>query len=322
MTEPPPDPKKSTGLIHVENNVDISEFGKETDKSLADIMRAALYPGAGEFGLLLKDTIGLVGDRVRLKRQQNVALAMDQTRQKLEAHQVEMKDITPPDEEELHMVIEGMSLAKTDELRNMWAGMLAKALDPASDVTIERPFVTTLESLSAQDVKIVDLLAMIDRSFTVLKFQQEGFTPKDQANLTDIEIEEAQAVGARNLQRRSDVVVSIFEKADSYGLSGTLVEGWTGNLFRLGVVELAIEKAGFRSLNGLAGMHKQFPDKALKTLEVYLEEDVKRRHLQETEPDFLVRRSRMSGPEMDKSVTFTSFGRRFAHACGLFDDPQ
>lgn len=320
MTETPSDPKKSTGLIHVENNVEVTtEFGKETDKSLADIMRAALYPGAEQFGLLLADTIGLAGDRIRQKRQQNVTLGMSETRQKLEAQQVEMKDITPPDEEELHMVIEGMSLAKTDELRNMWAGMLAKALDPASDTTIERPFVTTLESLSAQDVKVVDLMALIDRSFENLKFRQERVNHKDWANPTESEMEEAKAVGARNLQRRADVVAAIFEKSDSYGLSGTLAEGWTANLLRLGVVELAIEKADFQNPNGLAGMHKQFPDKAFKALESYLEEDVKRRHLQETEPDFLVRRPKMSGPAMDRSVTFTSFGRRFAHACGLFD---
>lgn len=322
MTETPSDPKKSTGLIHVENTVNIGEFGKETDKSLGDILRAALYPGAEELGLLIKDTIGLAGDRIRQKRQQNLVLGMGQTRQKLEAHQVEMKDITPPDEEELHMVIEGMSLAKTDELRNMWAGMLAKALDPASDITIERPFVTTLESLSGQDVKIVDLLAMIDRSFTGLKFRQEHFESTDYKNMTDAEREKMHTVSDRNSARHDEVVDFIIERAQEFGIHDTLKEGWADNLIRLGVVELHIERRGHEDFSGLSSLSRVDPERAMQAVGEVLSNMQKLDQLKEVKPDYLIRKTGMISSAIQSSVIFTSFGRRFAHACGLFDAPQ
>lgn len=323
MTETPSDPKKNTGLIHVENTVEITgDFGKETDKSLADILRAALHPGAVEFGLLLKNTIGLAGDRVRQKRQQNLALTMDQTRQKLEAHQVEMKDITPPDEEELHMVIEGMSLAKTDELRNMWAGMLAKALDPATETTIERPFVTTLEALSAQDVKIVDLLAMIDRTFENLRHRQEHFDPKDYRNLTDAEREESEAVNDRNSARHDEVVDLIIERAEEFGIHDTLIEGWADNLMRLGIVELHIERRGHEDFSGLSSLSRVDPERAMEAVGEVLANMRKLDQLKEVKPDYLIRKTGMISSAIQSSVIFTSFGRRFAYACGLFDDPQ
>lgn len=310
MTETQSDPKKSTSLVNVENTVNIGEFGKETDKSLADILRAALHPGAVEFGLLLKDTIGLVGDRVRKKRQQNLALTMDQTRQKLEAHQVEMKDITPPDEEELHMVIEGMSLAKTHELRNMWAGMLAKALDPATETTIERPFVTTLEALSAQDVKIVDMIATIERS------------SEDFKNLTEAEREKSEAINARNSTRRDEVVGAIFEKAESFGVLGNLENGWSENLFRLGLVELHIKSHGLDDLRGLSSLGRVDVEQALHAVSEILSNMRKLDELKITRPDYFIRNVRFAGALIEQSVIFTSFGRRFADACGLFDYPQ
>lgn len=322
MTETPSDPKKSTGLVNVENTVNIGEFGKETDKSLADILRAALYPGAEEFGLLLKDTIGLAGDRIRQKRQQNVALGMSETRQKLDAHQVEMKDITPPDEEELHMVIEGMSLAKTDELRNMWAGMLAKALDPASDITIERPFVTTLESLSDQDVKVIHMIAVIERSFDDLRISQEQFKPNDSKNLTDDEHEESLAVNIRNRDRHDATVAALFEKAESYGIAGSLGKVWSENLFRLGLVELHIEIRGRNDLSGLSNLHRADPQRAVQALGEVFTNMKKLEELKELRPNYFIRKGRFTGAPLEQSVIFTPFGRRFAHACGLFDAPQ
>lgn len=159
-------------------------IGKEIDRSLAEIITSLLKPGATEVGNLLGDTIGLAADRMRWKRQLNAHIGLGEVRKKLEAANVDMKDITPPKEEELHLLISGLSLSDDENVRDMWAGLFAKALEPNSQVSAERPFISVLQSLSPMDAKVIDFLAFAARTDEDLQRNAKKIIPKDFAKVT------------------------------------------------------------------------------------------------------------------------------------------
>jgi len=151
--------------------------GKEIDAALGDVVRGLLRRPAEAVGDLVADGIGILGDRVRRKRELNAKLGMEEVRAKLDAADVDMKDITPPMEEELHLLMNGLSLADDENVRDMWAGLFASALKPDAETEAERPYISILESLSPMDAKIIDLLAFIQRTDADLRANAERFVP-------------------------------------------------------------------------------------------------------------------------------------------------
>lgn len=113
----------------------IVSIGKEIDAALGDIVRALFKRPSEEVGNLVANGIGILGDRVKKKREINARLGMEEVRKRLEGGGVDMKDITPPKEEELHLLMNGMSLSDDEYVREMWAGLFAKALEPNSGVS-------------------------------------------------------------------------------------------------------------------------------------------------------------------------------------------
>lgn len=152
--------------------------GKEIDAAIGDLMRGLLKKPFEAVGDLFADGIGILGDRVKQKRELNARLGMEEVRNRLDADGVDMKDITPPKEEELHLLMNGISLADDESVRDMWAGLFAKALEPNSETTAERPFISVLESLSPLDAKVIDLLAFIQRTDTELRAKKNALHPK------------------------------------------------------------------------------------------------------------------------------------------------
>ena len=142
----------SDGSDGPKTSIDAS-VGKETDAALGDVIRGLLQKPSEAVGDLVADGIGILGDWVRRKRELNAKLGMEEVRRRLDADGVDMKDITPPKEEELHLLMNGMSLADDQNVRDMWAGLFAKALEPNSETVAERPFISVLDSLSPLDAK-------------------------------------------------------------------------------------------------------------------------------------------------------------------------
>jgi hypothetical protein len=118
----------SDGSDGPKTSIDVS-VGKEIDAALGDVIRGLLQKPSEAVGDLVADGIGILGDRVRRKRELNAKLGMEEVRKRLDADGVDMKDITPPKEEELHLLMNGMSLADDESIRDLWRVFLRRHLN-------------------------------------------------------------------------------------------------------------------------------------------------------------------------------------------------
>ena len=179
-------------------------LGKETDAALGDALRQLLLKPTKEAGDLISDSIGLFGDKIKRKRMLNARLGLEGVRKTLEASNVDMKNITPPAEEELHLLLEGMSLSGDKSVREMWSGLFAKALEPGSGVKAERQFMIVLQSLSPMDAKIIDFLGFLDKVDRDLRHfanQSRASTPKDLVNMSSEEKETLKEIQNANIKQ-------------------------------------------------------------------------------------------------------------------------
>lgn len=286
-------------------------IGKEIDAALGDVIRGLLKKPAEEAGNLIADSIGILGDRVRRKRENNVQLGMEEVRKKLEADGVEMKDITPPEEEELHLLINGMSLAGDETVRDMWTGLFAKALDPNSGVTADRSFLSVLDSLSPTDAKIIHFLAHATQQLEELSRSETWGGPI----FLDQETPELKA----ELECRSEVVAEIESMARSYGLAPPKGKNWSDNLMRQGIIEIPPESQGYWGGAEIKELDEEEIYKAFKELTDKIRELQQATENRSTKPEALyyVVNYAVIGADFNFRVQLSSFGRGLAEACGL-----
>lgn len=304
-----------------EDNKDRSGFsmhvsiGKEIDAALGDAIRGLFKRPAEEAGNLLADGIGILADRVRRKREINLQLGTEEVRKKLETSKVDVNDISSPKEEELHLLLTGLSLTDDENVRDMWAGLFAKALDPNSGVSAERPFISVLQSLSPMDVKVIYFLAFILKTEKEMMQSFGRFMPKNYAKVTAEEQEKMTSVNETNLEIRKKTILAIKNKADEYGLKPIVVTGWSENLLRQGVIErppLNQRNTGRLRIDSFdeRGLLHAFDELNKK---VATAEEIAKYN--SSAPKNLMRSNNMSGIQLE--VQLSSFGKRLAEACGL-----
>jgi hypothetical protein len=286
-----------------------SHVGKEIDRSLAEIVSALLKPAATELGHLIGDSIGIYRDRISQKRSANVQSGFEEVRKKLDAADVDMKDITPPKEEELHLLITGLSLSDDQTVRKLWAGLFANALDPKSDATAERPFLSVLATLSPLDAKVIDFLAFVAKTDAELRARALQFKPKDYRSITPEEKAEVERVQKANMTLQSEALKAIESKAKEYTLDKLDGQDWASNLFRQGVLEgVGVRRSSpgipsLRSLEERDGLIKAF-ENVNRRLEVVA---------RQTRPPAAL----FASSPLQIGAQFTEFGTRLARACGL-----
>lgn len=297
-------------------SIDVS-VGKEIDAALGDVVRGLLRKPAEAVGDLVADGIGILGDRVRRKRELNAKLGMEEVRAKLDAADVDLKDITPPKEEELHLLMNGLSLADDENVRGMWAGLFARALKPDAETEAERQYISILESLSPMDAKIIDLLAFIQRSDAEVGENFEQFTPKSLMSFTPEEEDQAKKIRMKNAELQKRAVAAIQKKSEEYGLAEKGSPSWADNLMRQGV----IERTPVQQLKNLSSFGPRIRDErdvaqALEEFHESLRETQEIAKRQASPPEQLFS-PHAFGPQLNLEVQFTAFGTRFAEACGL-----
>lgn len=292
------------------------EIGKEIDKALADAVRGLFVKPMQAVGDLTSDAIGIFGDRIKRKREINAQIGIEEVRKKLEAANVEMKDITPPAEEELHLLVTGLSLTDDANLRDLWAGLFAKALDPSSPVTAERPFLSVLQSLSPADAKVIEFLTFISRTEAELRRSAKTFRP---ANISEISAEEEstmKGIMQMNLECRRAAIKSIEDKAKEYGFDNPPDSSWAENLFRQGVVERTPSQQPLISPPRI----QRTNERAIPELANYIEKQISLMNESNKRtaapPEKFFSRGGF-GPQLNLEIQLSSFGRRFAKACGL-----
>ena len=112
-------------------------------------------------GTVPEDLIGLaIGDRLRIKRFENATQIMRETKARLDTRKVECREeintklIAP--------LLEAVSEESDETLQDMWAQMLANAMDPRSDVSLQRVLIDTLRRFEPIDAVVLDYYATAD----------------------------------------------------------------------------------------------------------------------------------------------------------------
>lgn len=306
----------SDGSGGPKNSLSVS-IGKELDAALGDMIRGLTKRPSEAIGDFLADGIGIVGDRIKRKRELNAKLGMEEVQRILDTNGVSMKDITPPKEEELHLLLNGISLADDNNVRNMWAGLFAKALEPSSEIIAERPFISLLESLSSLDAKVIDLLAFIERTNAELKTRVSHFAPKDLRKITLEEKERARITQIENAELQKKAVSSILQKATDYGLSENIAPNWADNLLRQGIIEVP-PVVQYERISAWEATIRDDRDlsRAVVELQKALREVQEISKRESTPPKQLFTQDIFT-PQLKLEAQFTTFGLRFASACGL-----
>jgi hypothetical protein len=291
-------------------------LGKEIDRSIGEVLKALLLPPATELGGLLGDAVGLMGDRIKRKRSLNLQAGLGDVRTRLEIDHVNIANVTPPKEEELHLLLNGMSLSDDGDVRRLWVGLFAKAIEPDSGISAERPFIQILENLTPLDAKIIDFLALAHREDETLKDRRLQMLRPNVRTKVPPEEQETHAQARKSaIDDMRDTIERIEVKAKEYGLDA-LSSGWADNLARLGVIERTPQKPphisnpSFRKIDerALVGI-VDFLQKQIATVDQAVVRNA-------TKPKALYSRER-SGFQIILEMNLTSFGNRFVKACGL-----
>lgn len=277
--------------------------GKEIERVIADILSAALVPASTEFGNLLGDAIGLLSDKVRRKRELNARLGLAAVQSKLLERQIGAGNISAIKEEDAALLIFGMSNTDDLNIRDLWAGLFAQSLDPASEIRPERPFISVLQSLSPMDAKIIDFLAFATKAESALREQAQLASQTPESLIENV------------ATLRESTIAEIKQKAAEYGIDKA-PDGLADNLIRQSIIELdrplrrrimtsrPVPRYGEELNDVIANIIRQID---------YLSQEV----LTEDHPKKVILDTDASLSMPIVNVRFTSFGERFVKACGL-----
>lgn len=294
--------------------------GKGVDAALGDVVRGLLKKPAEEAGNLLADGIGILGDRVRRKRLHNTQRGLEETRTMLEAKDVELKNITPPFEEELHVVLEGMSLSGDDHVRKLWSGLLASALTPESYQRIDRPITSAIAALTPADAKVIEFAAFVTKENRAIQRDAElsaGVEGKSLKTFGDWDrVEKARAAMGERLVAFIERVIQMEKDFDLQTVTAS--PDWSDNLERLGVIKAKPES--YNTATSPPSIHTDADGRDVKVILDYVErriEEAEGLALEGIEIGFLYRVDQQK-KRVELGVGFTRFGEKLCKACGLF----
>lgn len=153
---------------------------KEQAELLTEIVKA--FSGVGSFfknalGSVPSDLVGYFGgDWLRLRRIESIAKMMERTHEVLQARGVEY---TEPVSLTLALpILRGAADESREELRDLWARLLAAALDPARTGSVRQGFAEAISKMDAIDALVLTSLKeeVVKREGRAGKAQQLGIS--------------------------------------------------------------------------------------------------------------------------------------------------
>ncbi|HHV70498.1 MAG TPA: hypothetical protein GXX48_23155 [Ochrobactrum intermedium] len=293
-----------------DKSVRVLEIGKEIDRTIAEVVGELLKPSARELGSLFGDSIGLLSDRIRVKRQINTERALEVARRQLDEKGVGLDEIAAPPGEDIHLMLNGMSLNDDTQINDLWAGLFAQALDPKSVTTERRAYIRALETFSALDARIVDFIAYFEKQKSMLSQKIRKFNPKDWSNITPEESNLIENNRIHNDALLSHMAKALQSKAGEFGLL-SLPIGWSDNLVRQSIIEPNLQTT---SMTSLFRPNVRDIDDLVKTIGKIaqkIDEGDRIRKVEVSPPDSIFFH------ESALVYKFTKFGTRFANECGI-----
>jgi hypothetical protein len=135
-----------------------AKLGQELVKAVRD--------GAGYFTSILgdipQDLIGyLVGDRLKAKRIERIALLWQKTRARLRDRAVEPE---PPSLKYAIPILEAAADDENEELQDLWSRLLAAAMDPNRRDAMRQSFIAVVKQMDPMDVLVLKEIHEIGRA--------------------------------------------------------------------------------------------------------------------------------------------------------------
>ncbi len=131
----------------------VQEVAKTTGKALDAAQSGGAYL-ARMLGTVPEDVVGLLGgDLLRQYRIRNWHRISEKTFDKLDQRGVEQ--LQPLNAKVIVPLLEATSNEGNETLQDMWAELLANAMDPDHDVSLQRVYIDTLKQFEPIDVRIL-----------------------------------------------------------------------------------------------------------------------------------------------------------------------
>jgi Abortive infection alpha len=137
--------------------IPISDEQAKLGKEIVEAIRG-LFGGLTDiFGDLPKDLVGLIaGDRVKVRRAEQLAILSAKTKKRLQD-----RGITEPDPPSLKLALPILAAAgdeSQEELQDLWAGLLAAAMDPKRQGLVRQTLISTVKEMDAFDALVFDVI--------------------------------------------------------------------------------------------------------------------------------------------------------------------
>lgn len=185
-----------------------AQFGTQGIKTTEKILGFA----AKVFKEPAEQTAGIINDRLKLFRWQRQIRYVDRVNQILAERGIKDTVAVPP--KFALPILEGASLEDEDELQDLWARLIATALDPRAEVSMRMAFIEIIKSLNATDIKILKFFYDVIQSDTRVKREI----------ILDYRLNKQQICDALNLDSHT-YEVSIFNLFRAQCLAPALIPG-------------------------------------------------------------------------------------------------
>jgi hypothetical protein len=133
-----------------------------------DLMRRAGTFLNGVFGPASQEFGHLLGDQMKYWRFKNAVSILEKAQVLIEERGLQPTQVKALGFGDGLRLLEAASLEEDESVQDMWARLMANAVDPGSATRPEKMYVDILKSLSNREVVFLDLLAHIDRELTPL----------------------------------------------------------------------------------------------------------------------------------------------------------
>lgn len=280
------------------------------------VLRAAVGGARAEISSSAADLWNLaIGDRLRHWKVRNLVAVAERTANFLREKNISLEDVAPLPDGELYLLFSGASKADTDDLRALWAGLLASALRSESNARQSRAFVIVAEQLSTYEVRAFDVFCRSNAWFSSFKkIKKQKFPALPYSRRA-----EERAALRDEFIRQEKVLWDSFvaEYNDITGSDKTMENSIRSNLLRLGLVHFRpIDLSGIPNVrvSGAVGLDNSAEvEHSMQLLAQHLQNSIKAMNKPHDTP--LLRHDIF--PRNEFSYVLTDFGMAFSQACGI-----
>lgn len=224
----------------VESAKAIQEVAKTTGKAIDGLQSSGNFFGR-VFGGLVENGVGIVADKVKFMRFERAAELASKAEKILEERGIgdETKAVPPKIAIPL---IENATLEDDDNLHDLWAKLLANAMDPNFPLDVKRVYVSLLKEMEAIDVRILytvfteKMTRFADKPLSGVHFDKTIITQILQAPSAAVE------VSLLNLMRLGCIKPGIITGGISMGSEPVTIYKGT-DLFHLSELGVALYQA-------------------------------------------------------------------------------